>query len=369
MNPTGLVNNDAVIGRSGTRSTTARRQPWAALAALAVSTVVGAWMPPHPADAAAAPLRGTLRLAPGECTANGADSTYFRMILPDGSPSGPFLNNSDSRCADQSFTPLQPGTDGGLVLQGYQPIPSPAFDKDGNALARRVTQPAPFYGTGFATSSNSTDPQTKAKVPAPLVSASGSTLTADLRAFSVIWNNQYFNQGSPKPDGSYPGNTRPAKGTYDAANGAFTLTWTSQIVGGPFDKFTGLWHLEGTFVPAASGSSAGGSTAGQGGTTGAVPAAPSRPQGGTVTALPRTASAGSPVVPGAGAQPTTSAGVALPTTLDGTQPVASVKTTRADSWSVRWPLVLLAVALAVVGFGALALLQRRITAATPQDPS
>jgi hypothetical protein len=40
-------------------------------------------------------------------------------------------------------------------------------------------------------------------------------------------------------------------GTYDAATGHFVLQWKSLIVGGPFDRFTGSWHLEGTFVPAA----------------------------------------------------------------------------------------------------------------------
>jgi hypothetical protein len=29
------------------------------------------------------------------------------------------------------------------------------------------------------------------------------------------------------------------------------MEWTSTISGGPFDGFTGLWHLEGTFAPNA----------------------------------------------------------------------------------------------------------------------
>ena len=36
-------------------------------------------------------------------------------------------------------------------------------------------------------------------------------------------------------------------GTYDAETGAFVLEWSSQIVGGPFNDSTGVWHLEGTF--------------------------------------------------------------------------------------------------------------------------
>src|SRR5205085_9727160 len=117
------------------------------------------------------------------------------------------------------------------------------------APARRITAPASFYGTSVATATSPVDPQTKRSVPAPSVTASGGRITADLRAFGVTWNNQDFNQGAPKPDGSTPGNTATGTGTYDARTGAFSLTWRSQIVGGPFDKFTGSWHFEGRFVP------------------------------------------------------------------------------------------------------------------------
>jgi hypothetical protein len=37
-------------------------------------------------------------------------------------------------------------------------------------------------------------------------------------------------------------------GTYNAKTGAYTIDWSSQIIGGPFDGFTGVWHLEGTFA-------------------------------------------------------------------------------------------------------------------------
>ena len=41
---------------------------------------------------------------------------------------------------------------------------------------------------------------------------------------------------------------KSARGTYDAKTGKFVLEWTSLIQGGPFNQFTGVWHLEGTFV-------------------------------------------------------------------------------------------------------------------------
>jgi hypothetical protein len=331
------------------------RQRLAALAALAL---LSALLWPSSASAASA-LTGTLRLSPGTCSGSGATGTYFRMILADGSPTGPFLSNSDSPCSDQSYTPLQPGSDGGLQTGRYQPHPNPPFDAEGNALASRITRPAKFYGTGFATSTNSVDPQTRTRTPFPAVTASGSTLTADLSSFSVTWNKQYFNQGSPKPNGSYPGNTRAAKGTYDASTGAFTLQWTSQIVGGPFDKFTGLWHLTGTFVP-SGGTSAGGSTGSA--STGGAPVSSGAPQPGQASAAPRTTTGAAP-----SASPAASASASGQPTLSGAEQVASTRTTTSDSWSVRWWLVVLAVAIAVLGFTGLALLQRRISSAEEQS--
>ena len=34
-------------------------------------------------------------------------------------------------------------------------------------------------------------------------------------------------------------------GTYNAKTHAFVMTWTSLISGGPFNGFTGYWHLTG----------------------------------------------------------------------------------------------------------------------------
>ena len=213
---------------------------------------------PISAQTAPRPLVGTFRLTPGTCQGGPVKGSTFRMVLPSGNLSGPFVSNNDSACGDRTYTVLGPGTDGGLITGSHQPEPSPPFDGNGNSLARRIITPARFYGVSFSASTNPNDPQTGVAVPPPsVVLHAGGKLTGDLRAFAASWNRQEFNQGAPKPDGSMPGNTTAPSGTYDAATGAFTLTWASQIQGGPFDRFTGVWYLEGTFVPAASG---GGST-------------------------------------------------------------------------------------------------------------
>jgi hypothetical protein len=181
------------------------------------------------------------------------------MIVAGKGPGGPdsdYLSNSQSTCSsDQTYTLFVPGTGGGVVTGGYQPAPSPAFDSSGNALAAQIIQPATFYNVKFSVSTEATDPQTHQPVPAPVVDVGPSgSLTGNLEAWSAAWNGNYFNQGAPKPGGGTPGFTSGPTGTYASTTGAYTLDWTSEIVGGPFGSFTGQWHLVGTFAP-ASGSS------------------------------------------------------------------------------------------------------------------
>jgi hypothetical protein len=198
-------------------------------------------------------LAGTFRLDPGSCSGGSASGTYFRMITPGGTvASGPFFQNPDSACTDKTFTIASPGVDGGFVTGSYQPNPTPVFSAAGSALANRIIAPEPFTAINFGLSTNPVDPQTKLHVPAPSITVNGGSLSGQVEAWSVSWNNQYFNQGTPKPDGTRPGLTSSLSGTYDPSSRRFVLTWSSQVVGGPFNGFTGYWHLQGTFVPAKS---------------------------------------------------------------------------------------------------------------------
>jgi hypothetical protein len=175
------------------------------------------------------------------------------MIQPRGNPQdGPFITNSNSPCGDDTYTPMESGDDGGLATGAYQPNPEPAFDGAGNAQARGIFKPLNFQGIAYGGSTNEVDPQTGKDVAAPsfAVTSTGK-LTGNVESVSVAWNNQHFNQGAPKPDGSTPGLTQTPHGTLDTATNAFEFEWTSTISGGPFDGFTGLWHLEGTFAPNA----------------------------------------------------------------------------------------------------------------------
>ena len=321
------------------------------------AAVAGSWgsvaLFQAPASASGA-LVGTFTITAGACNGGTVTGSYFRMILQGGNASGPYLSNSDSSCSDQSYTPMSPGTDGGLETGVYQPQPSPAFDSKGNALASRIISPSNFYGVRYAASTQPTDPQTGLSVPPPEISVSGSALSGAVQAVSVSWNNQYFNQGSPKPDGSSPGDTTPVTGTYDAATGAYTLQWTSQVVGGPFNGFSGLWHLTGRFV-AASGAA---------GSAGAAAAPTGR---GSSTALPTSATSGSAsTVPSSGAGAAAGAQASGPTATQaagssGTTggSLLATRTTRRSGLSPPTWTVALVIAAGAVALGAFALLRSR----------
>ncbi|MGI8792548.1 MAG: hypothetical protein ACR2H3_05140 [Acidimicrobiales bacterium] len=257
-----------------------------------------------PTTTAGENLVGLFSVKDGVCTTAAIpQGSWFRMVTANGDPAtGPFVDNNDSPCSDKSATTLQAGRDGGLRTGSFQAAPNPAFDGSGNGLADRIVKPQRFYNVGFALASNPTDPQTNLGVVAPALTNNGGQLSGDLRALGVAWNRQHFNQGSPKPDGSRPGKTTGPAGTIDVRTGAFVLDWSSQIQGGPFNNFIGVWHLEGTFradAVAASGnqSGSGSSATSASNTTAASPAGVAGsstaggPSSGTTGSHPRTGGA------------------------------------------------------------------------------
>lgn len=334
-----------------------RAKSWTQALAVLVTSLGATLLSTAGAAQAAGSLSGTFVLTGGTCAGAGANGTYFRMINPTGNASGPFLDNGDSPCQSKSYTLLQPGTDGGLILGTYQSEASPAFDSAGNSLSKRLIKPVSFFGVNFSGSTNATDPQTKGKTALPTLSADASgKVTGDLRAFAASWNKQEFNQGAPKPDGSKPGITSTPTGTYNASTGALTIQWTSQIVGGPFDKFTGLWHLTGTLRSAGT-APAPASTA----TTTSAPAAPDATTAGDASAAP------SPVSTEAAA--TASPEPVATATDDATAtevPVAGTTTetasvTRTGSRAPSWVILLVAI-LGALAVAACFLLDRTIKA-------
>lgn len=184
-------------------------------------------------------LSGTFKLAPGSCTGAAVSGSYFRMIYPGGNPTtGKFFDNPDSSCSTKSYTLVAPGSDGGLETGVYQPSPTPAFDAKGDATVKTIITPAGFSEIKFGLATLAKDPTSGKAVPAPAISANGGKLVGQVEALYAEWNKLYFNQGSAA-----------VSGTYDSTTHVFVLTWSSPISGGPFNGFTGSWHLTGTFAP------------------------------------------------------------------------------------------------------------------------
>ena len=196
-------------------------------------------------------LVGLFKVDAGSCKGDKASGSYMRMIQPKGGlEEGPFVQNADSACADKTFTLMTPGADGGLLTGEYQGNPDPAFDKSGDSLADGIMKPLSFYAVKYSAAYSKTDPQSGAAVDPPTIAVTGEgELTGSLEGWTVSWNRQHFNQGAPKPDGELPGLTAAPAGILDEQSGRFVLEWSSQVTGGPFDGFTGFWHLEGVFEP------------------------------------------------------------------------------------------------------------------------
>ena len=186
-------------------------------------------------------LVGVFAIDPASCEGAEVSGSYFRMIQPEGDlAAGPFVPNGDTTCADPTYTALAPGTDGGLVTGVLQSAPDPPFDEAGNGLADAITEPTLFFGVGFAVG-------TEEDGNTPMIAVTDGELSGDLSAWTAFYGDLVFLQGAPLPDGSLPGLTTAITGTIDADTGEYVLEWSSQIDGGAFNEFTGLWHLEGTF--------------------------------------------------------------------------------------------------------------------------
>ena len=194
-------------------------------------------------------LVGVFKLTKGTFAGGAAHGSYFRMVYPGGTiKSGKFFRNPDSTSSDKTYTLVSPGTAGGLSTAALQPGPKVAFDAKGDSRAGAIIAPAKFNAIAFGLSTLARDPKGGPTIPAPSIQVTNGKLSGQVESVFASWNKLYFNQGSPKPGGAKPGLTSAVTGTYDKQTGAFVLTWASAVVGGPFNGFTGYWHLQGTFV-------------------------------------------------------------------------------------------------------------------------
>ena len=162
-------------------------------------------------------------------------------------------------------------------------------------------------------STNAKDLQSGEATRVPALHADGGKLAGTSPPWMRRGTSSRSTRARPSRTARSPGNTTAPTGTYNAATGRYSLTWTSQIVGGPFDKFTGLWHLEGTFVPAGAGRTA---TTARSSTAGTTPTAGVAGGGSATTVAPANGSAAAP---------------------DAASPSATVDQGQASGWPATWP--------------------------------
>ena len=205
--------------------------------------------------------------------------TWFRMVQPGGNTkTGPYMINANSPADGGQATLLAArARRGACAPAGTSREPTPGFDGGGNSVADAITQPTRFFGVRFSISTNQTDPQTKTKVAPPTVlerrqahrrpvlvggvveppgvQPGRAQAGVEHRSQGARARSRRRRSGTGCPE--VPGGGAEVDG--DAATAppapttprpaAFVLEWTSHIDGGPFNGFTGLWHLEGVFEP------------------------------------------------------------------------------------------------------------------------
>ena len=167
-------------------------------------------------SAAPQPLVGTFGLAAGACTSS-VTGSYFRMIQPGGTGRG---LRPERRLAVHRH---DLHTDGARHRRrpGDRHLPGrarPGLRRDRRRPRRPHHQAAEVLRRRLRVGhqpDRSADGHRGRGADASPTTAPASC-TGDLRAFGASWNNQNFNQGAPKPDGSTPGidhDSRPARST------------------------------------------------------------------------------------------------------------------------------------------------------------
>jgi hypothetical protein len=130
--------------------------------------------------------------------------------------------------------------------------PVPTFDGSGNSLASDIITPVAYNGhtIGLSTSPNDVQdaPQGPTVYAPPMALIQGRTLLVDLRPLYVTYHGRPGTTcTSAWGVGCWEEGSKAAIGSYEPADGHFTLDWTAS------QGFTGLsasatFHLEGVFV-------------------------------------------------------------------------------------------------------------------------
>lgn len=236
------------------------RRPLAALVAAAVGVLalaIGA------GTATAVTLKsGTITLTTGSNSApfTGSWVRLYQTALGAGNPAGYFVNPS-SPAADQTYTPVVNGTQGIKLGTPVQGLASPAFDGGGNSLTNTILKPVPFAGVNFsAFTAVNTDKKTKNGKKGLWIKVAGgksatvAVTSADFSGWTIAYggDSKYSTPGATSDvlaGGNLTGSLTWKDPKNKALGGSIILNWSSQITEPPFQPFTAVWQLQGTYTP------------------------------------------------------------------------------------------------------------------------
>jgi hypothetical protein len=227
----------------------------AAAALLSLAGLAGCGGQAKAAGTASRLPAGLFKLTAGHCTTATAKPTGSYLIVISAAENKA-AKNPRGGCANPDYTPLTPGSDGGLVIGRFQSQPSPVFDARRNSRADRIITPVDFDGFRFGFATTPLDeqdaPAGEPTYPAPAAIVTGTTLNLDLRSLVVTYAGQPSTSCKQSYGvGCWELGSKSASGTYDAATHHYEIDWFAG------ESFTSKGdsievHLEGTFVPGSS---------------------------------------------------------------------------------------------------------------------
>jgi|CZKG01.1.fsa_nt_gi hypothetical protein len=236
--------------------TAPRRRPSLPRIALLALVVSAAALAAIASTATAAKLKGSIALTTGS-NSSPYTGSWVRLYQT-ANPAAYFINPS-SPAADQSYTPLVNGTQG-VELNTAQPLASPPFDGGGNSLTNTILTPEPFAGVNFS-AYVTVNPTKKAKFGKKGLilevgkdkNATDAITAADFTGWTIAWggDSKFATPGSTAnvDGGNLTGTitwTNPSKHNL---GGKIALNWSAQINEPPFQAYTAVWQLQGTYTP------------------------------------------------------------------------------------------------------------------------
>ena len=223
--------------------------------ALAISMALGivgmvATAPVGAANAHATTLVGTFKLTAGSCATTHADRDVLPHDLSRREPhGGKFFDNPDSTCTDKSYTLAVPGTAGGFTTGKYQPEPGAGLLGDGKRPVEHDHPTTVVHGHQLQHRHESEgSPDRSCRTGADDQGQEREALGTG-RGVERIMEQALLQSGLAQARRHLAWADRAGHRDLQLQDPRLRADVGSAVVGGPFNGFTGYWHLQGKFVP------------------------------------------------------------------------------------------------------------------------